>query len=366
MKKHLQLHKIPHGTEEWYAFRKNGIGGSEASTVLGINKYDTSVRLYHEKLGTVPARREDNERMLNGRLLEEHIGRLWKFYDGSKDGYVENFNNDKIVRNCRNVNGYVVNPKYPWLFASVDRLINIEGGFNLITGEALQEEAILECKNLGYWSAQQWEDGIPIYFLVQVHVYMIVFETDYAEIAMLVDGGRFEVEKVMKDEELAQRILSITQEFWYNKVLPGKEAKENWDKAEETGNIGVIEQCQYKIQQLEPEPDDSEAYQEFMEERFVKEREQTIGTFEQLYRAKEYRFLMSLRTHLEKVMQGLKNQFIKDFTDKDTETFDFGKVGYVNWSKRKGAKNRTFNNKLKEKPTDERIEEEFDKLNLEY
>ena len=366
MKSHIKVINIPHHSEEWFEFRKNGIGGSEAATVLGINKYDTAARLFHEKIGTIDHRKDDNERMLFGRVLEEQIANIWRYFDGSKDGYVENYNNNRIIRECRNLNGYAVNPNYPWLFGSVDRLINIKGGFNLITGEPLSTEAILECKNLSYWSAQQWEDGIPIYFLVQVHVYMIIFETDYAEIAMLVDGGNFVVEKVMRDDQLVERILSITKDFWYKRILPAKEALKNRSEHELIGNIVEIERCESIIQRLEPESDDSDAYAEFMEERFVKEREQTIGTLAQLKVAKDYRFLMSLRTHLDKVMQGIKNKFIKDFTDKDTESFDFGSLGYVNWSLRKGTKNRTFNNKLKEKPTDEQVEEQFNKLDLEY
>ena len=48
MNKDLQIYRIPHHTDEWFEFRKNGIGGSEVGTVLGINRYDTNVRLFHE------------------------------------------------------------------------------------------------------------------------------------------------------------------------------------------------------------------------------------------------------------------------------------------------------------------------------
>jgi len=49
MKKDLKIYNIPHHSDEWYAFRQQGIGGSEVGTVLGINKYDTNVRIFHEK-----------------------------------------------------------------------------------------------------------------------------------------------------------------------------------------------------------------------------------------------------------------------------------------------------------------------------
>jgi len=363
MKKDLQIHTIPHHTEEWYEFRKNGIGGSEMGTVLGINKYDTAVRLFHEKIGSIDARREDNERMFWGRTNEENIARVWQYYDGTKDGYVENFNNDKIVRKCRSVNGYIVNPKYPWLFGSLDRVINIEGGFNLITGEPLEMEAILECKNMSYWVSKMWEDGIPIYHLAQVHTYMAIMETDYAEIAMLVDGGNLQVEKIMRDEALIERILSISKAFWYDRVLPGREAVDKRNVAEADGDIGQSEKWDAEVQRVEPDPDNSEAYKEFMEEKFVQEREVVDGTMELYALAKRDNFLRAIINKLDKERTGIKNKFIQFLGNYGAESVDFGKLGAVNWSLRKGHKSRTFNNRTKEKPEEIFIDEEFEKLN---
>jgi len=354
---------IPHHTDEWYEFRQNGIGGSEMGTVLGINKYDTAVRLFHEKIGSIEPRREDNERMFWGRTNEENIARVWQYYDGTKDGYVDNCTNNKIVRKCRNVNGYIVNPKYPWLFGSLDRVINIEGGFNMITGEPLIMEGILECKNMSYWASQMWEDGIPIYHLAQIHTYMAILETDYAEIAMLVDGGYLQVEKIMRDEALIERILSISKAFWYNRVVPGKKAIEQRNLADMQGNMAESERWEAEIQRVEPDPDDSEAYTEFMEEKFVKEREVVDGTLEMYSLAKRDNFLRSFRNRIEKERTGIKNKFIQFLGNYGAESVDFGKLGVVNWSLRKGYKNRTFNNRTKEKPDEDYIDREFEKLN---
>jgi len=229
MNKDLVIHAIKEHSPEWYAFRENGLGGSEAAYAIGLGnpKYGCAAVTFHEKIGTHPAKKDDNQRMFWGRKNEANIADVWRYYDNTPDGYVENYNNGKIVRNCRNVNGYITNPKYPWLFASVDRLINIQGGINFITGEQLITEAVLECKNVGQFASQAWEDGVPLYFLVQIHVYMIILETDYAELAMLIDGGMLQVEKIQRDDELCKRIIDGTKEFWYNRVVPGKEAKKN-------------------------------------------------------------------------------------------------------------------------------------------
>ena len=362
MKSHLQIHRIETHTDEWYDFRMNGIGGSEMATVLGINKYDTAVRLYHEKIGTIAQRKEDSERMFWGRTNEDIIAKIWQYYDGSKDGYIENYKNDKIVRTCRRINGYVTHPDYPWLIASLDRVINIKDGFNLITGEPLQTEAVLECKNLGYWMSQMWQDGIPIYFLVQIHVYMLILETDYAEIAMLVDGGNFVVEKVMRDESLIERIVEISKHFWYERVLPGKEARQRRDMADAEGNLSEIDRMDAIIQRLEPDPDDTEAYKDFMEEKFLKERVQVDGNMQLYHMARKDSFLIQMKNRIDSERSRVKNTFIQFMSRFGAEVVDFGKLGTVTWQESKGKASRTFYNRIKDKPGEDYIDQEFNKL----
>lgn len=363
MESDLIITRIEPHTEEWFQFRKNGIGGSEVGTILGLNKYDTVVRLFHEKIHTIEPRREDNERMFFGRLHEDNIANVWRYYDGTPDGYIKNFKEGKIVRECRNVNGYVVNPKYPWLFASLDRVMQIKGGFNLITGEALETEAVLECKTLSYFAANMWQDGIPIYYLCQVHQYMIILETDYAEIAVLKDGNQFYVEKIQRDPQLCEKIISITKQFWENRVLPAKEAKAKRDAADLAGNMAEAEKWEGVIQHLEPEPDTEEAYKEFMEERFIKEREKVDGTMELYALAKRDEVLRGVNGRIDEERTGLKNVFLKYMLQSNADLIDFGKLGNITFSERKGSKNRTGPTvRIKEKPTENQIEGEFRKI----
>jgi hypothetical protein len=44
------------------------------------------------------------------------------------------------------------------------------------------------------------------------------------------------------------------------------------------------------------------------------------------------------------------------------EVIDFGKSGSIQWSERKGAKNRTFTVRIKESPAEEKVEAEFAKI----
>jgi putative phage-type endonuclease len=366
MRSDLQIYRFPVHSDEWYSFRRNGIGGSEIGTVLGLNKYETVIRTYHEKIGSIEPRTHDNGRMFWGRELEDKIADIWRYYDGTDEGYLKHHKEGNIIRDCRNINGYVVNPKYPWLFGSLDRVMNIKSGINLITGEPLTTEGVLECKTLTYRSAQTWQDSIPIYFLTQVHQYMAIIESDYAEIAILQDGNLFRVEKVQRDDELCEKIISISKMFWENRVLPGKEAYEKSKIAEANGNMAEYEKYEALVQQYEPEPDRSEAYKEFMEERFLKERDVIEGNIDQYDLCKQYTFLNKFNSRLDEEKTGIKNHLLKTMNVFGAEVLDFGKLGSVSWSERKGAKNRTFSVRIKEVPTEDQVENEFQKLKLDY
>lgn len=366
MKSHLKIHRIPQHTDEWYEFRKNGIGGSEIGTILGLNKYDTVIRTFHEKVGTVAPRKDDNSFMFWGRELEDKIADIWRYYDGTSDGYIENFKNKKVVRECQRINGYVVNPKYPWLFASLDRVMNIKGGVNLITQEPLVTEGVLECKGLSHWASQIWVDGVPIYYLAQIHQYMAIIESDYAEIAILQDGNKFLVEKVQRDDELCERIISISKMFWENRVLPAKEAFAKREQAEIDGNLAEMEKYDAIIMKHEPEPDRSEAYKEFMEERFLKEREGIEGNMDQFNLCKRDNMIRKIRQQMDEERTGIKNRLLQVMGKAGADVIDFGRLGNVVWSERKGAKNRTFTIRIKENPTEDEVTDEFKKLNLDY
>lgn len=366
MRSDLIITRIPPHTDDWFKYRMNGIGGSEMATVLGLDKYNTVMRTFHEKTGTIAHRNIDNSKMFFGRFMEDKIAELWAYYDGTPEGWIENFKNGKVIRQCRNVNGFVVNPSYPWMFGSFDRVQNIKGGINLITGEPLKTEAVLEIKTLSYWSAQMWQDGLPVSFLIQVHVYMIILETDYAEIAILKDGNEFIVEKVQRDDDLCEKIIEISKAFWYNRVAPAKDAFAKMKEAEAQGNLLEAEKYEGIIQHLEPEPDGSPAYEQFMSERFLKERECVEGTIDTYDLCLKDKMLLGVGNRIDAERQLVRNNLINEMVRGGADVIDFGKLGTCSYSERKGSKNRTFANRIKEKPSEDVIEKEFNKISWDF
>lgn len=366
MRSDLIITRIPTHTEEWFQFRKNGIGGSEVGDLLlpSEDRYDSPIWMFHYKVGTIHYKKEENEYMFWGREHEDNIADKWRYWDGRPTGYIENYKEGKIIRECRNINGFIVNPKYPWMFASVDRVMNVKGGRNLITGEPLKTEGVLECKNLNYWAAQKWTDKMPYYYLLQVHHYMIILETDYAELAILMDGNKLRVEYINRDESLCERIIDGTKGFWYNRIIPAKAAFEKKCIAEREGNLLEAEKMEAEIQKYEPYPDDSKSYAQFMNERFLKSREEIEGTMELYDLCKRDKVLSGIGKIADQKRVGIQNIMINLLTKEGAEAINFGKLGYFSWGERKGSKNRVPLNNIKEKPEEGILMEEFDKINL--
>jgi len=369
MKSHLEVINIKEHSPEWYAFRLTGIGGSEAGSVLGLNKWEASIELFHKKIGTVSMNIEPNEAMFHGTHLEEYVAKLWQYWDGEDGGYMRNYNAQKVIRKARRVNGYVKNPKYPWLFASVDRLMNI-GSHKISDGSMIEEEGILEVKTISSWSMKMWEGGIPPYHITQVIQYMTILETDYAEFAILKDGRYLSVLPVdLKSREsnvIAERILDETKDFWYNRVVPAQEAYRKRQEAERQGNTTLVQECDAQIAELEPLPDGSEAYKKFLSQSELREPDTAEGDMSQYELAKKVKMAQAMKKRLEEVETKAKSELMKYMRDNNVEVLDFDNLGYCDLKGKKGSDNLTFNVRIKQKPDDEDINGEVNKLEYDY
>jgi len=60
----------PTARELWLQERKTGIGGSDASVVLGVNPYKTIRELWLEKTGLAQDPEKESGPILRGRVLE--------------------------------------------------------------------------------------------------------------------------------------------------------------------------------------------------------------------------------------------------------------------------------------------------------
>ena len=178
--------------ESWLRYRKNGIGGSDAGAVCGLNPYRTAIQVYYDKTSE-EIEETDNEAMRQGRELEEYVARRFCEASGKK---------------VRRANAIFYDEKNPFLLADVDRMI--VGG-----------NAGLECKTASPYMAEQWQDGsIPITYKIQSYNYMTVCRADAWDIAVLIYGREFKYYRIERDDEVIENLIRIEKEFWNGNVIP--------------------------------------------------------------------------------------------------------------------------------------------------
>lgn len=326
-------------SQAWKDFTFPCLGASEVASVMGLNPYKSIIELYYEKIGVKIIYDNDNAAMFWGRELEEQIANKWQYWAGSTESMIENFTAKNILRRCRRLNAYVQNRSYPWLFVSLDRVINKSK-----TGEEEFEEGSLECKTISGWSSDMWEGGIPVMYVAQLQAQLIACGFKYGEIAILKDGRHFEVYPFDAHADIGSKILNMTETF-YKLVKAGIECFLLHTYAP---TDDLKQEYYAKLDQLAPEPDGSDAYKNYLSEKYNKaEVGEVRGTIVEEQLAMNYKFYGEKKKDLETLQTECANK-LKAFM-KEISRLDLGDVGSCSWNENKHG-TRTFTVRAKVPP----------------
>ena len=283
--------------DEWINFRSNGLGGSEIGTLMGVNNWKSPAELYYQKIGLIPQKIKQNIPMFMGTIMEELVADLFSYWDGDTESMMENHLKGLKVRNLYEPIGYIVNPKYPHLFFSPDRLqvskqIRIRN--NKLNTDNI--ESIIEIKTISGWSSKQWENGLPPAYYLQLQTYLMGLDIDNGYLVSLEDGRNLKVHKFERDEEIINMIENITSEFW-ERVEAGRHALELGEDHE----------------QYAPPADGTMAFENFLNEKFKNPEEKTIASNAEIdEHIENYLMLGSQITDLEQERREHSNM-IKDY-----------------------------------------------------
>lgn len=149
--------------KQWLRSRKKGIGGSDASAIVGANPYKTNVDLWKEKTGRIePEDISSKDYVRYGVQAEDNLRKLFAL------DYPE-FNVEYKPFDM------FYHPKYPFIFGSLDgRLTHLETGL----------KGIYEGKTtniLSSYHQEKWSnENIPQNYYVQLLHYMLVTNYDFA------------------------------------------------------------------------------------------------------------------------------------------------------------------------------------------
>lgn len=172
--------------------RRQGIGGSDAGTILGVNPYKTPLTLYYEKRGEIdPDDLSGREAVHWGNVLEDVVAREYS---------------RRTRRKVRRVNRMLSHHEHPWMIGLLDRMV-------------VGEPRILEVKTTSAFASKEaWgepgSDAVPMTYLAQAQHYLALTCAEVCDLAVLIGGQRFQVYEIPRDEELIEALIEKEAEFW--------------------------------------------------------------------------------------------------------------------------------------------------------
>ena len=179
---------------DWLEYRKQGIGGSDASVVCGINRYKSPVELWLDKTGQLPPQ-EAGEATYWGTQLESIVRDEFTKRTGIK------VTKPTVI---------LQSEEHPFMLANLDGICEVPD----------VGTCIFEAKTASAYKAGGWEDTIPDEYQLQIQHYMAVTGYAGAYIAVLIGGNTFRWKFVERDEELISMLIELESAFW-NHVQDG-------------------------------------------------------------------------------------------------------------------------------------------------
>ena len=187
---------------DWLEYRRRGIGGSDAASILGVSPFKTARDLYYDKLKIVTY--EDPEenwvQKKMGHLLEDLVAEIFHVRTGYEIYQVKKM---------------FYHPKYPFMLADVDYFITMPNG----------ETAILEIKTTNYNATDHWwvngVEAVPVNYEIQGRHYMAVMNVNHVFFCCLYGNSEQEtiIRHIVRDMDYEEELIALEGDFWNNHIL---------------------------------------------------------------------------------------------------------------------------------------------------
>lgn len=228
-------------TKEQLAERRTGIGGSDASVILGLNPFKDVYGLYLDKRGEAPPEDENflKESRYWGSVLEEPVAQRYAEETGFK---------------IQKSNQLIRSKDHEFMIANIDRKV---------IGE--DRRIGLEVKTSA--RADGWgESGsseIPPYIMCQIQHYLAVTGYDVWDLAVLIGNRDFRMYRVNPIEGIITQLIDAEQEFW-DRVKNSVAPEPDWQSAATTRLLkDLYPGTNGNVMQL---PDVAQKYQDVMDD----------------------------------------------------------------------------------------------------
>lgn len=192
--------------DNWLKLRLTGIGASEISAVMGVNRYEAALMVYARKLGSIGLAEDDaGEPAYWGSRLERIVAEEFSLRTGLQHEWQGDLLRSTI---------------YPWALCTLDGLVSAEA-------------VPLECKTTTVYLEEDWADGTPHHYVLQCQQQMLVTGTTRCYVGCLIGGQRFVWDVVERDEILISQIIVAGNEFWRRVQAQDPPAPDGSDSSEQ-------------------------------------------------------------------------------------------------------------------------------------
>ena len=214
--------------EQWLELRRKGITGSRIAGIMNLSPWETPRSVYLDLLGMKPEK-EQSEPMYWGNVLEDVVAKEFQ---------------NRVGLKVRKVNYILQHPTFEFLLGNVDREI-VDG----------KNKGILECKNVGAYSLEEWKTAPPLHYVTQLQFYLCLTGYKFGYLAALVGGQKFIAHRIERDDEFINQMIEAATEFWYGHVESEVEP-EVTEKDTELMNIVYSKVEPDKVLSLDSEDDE--------------------------------------------------------------------------------------------------------------
>lgn len=174
---------------EWLKERRQGICGSDAAIILGLNKYRSVLHLWKDKTGQLPIEAVETEYTHFGTVMEPVVKQEFIKRTGLK---------------VRAKNAILQSAEYEFMLADVDGLVKEEDG----------SVSVFEAKTASEYKKVIWEKGVPEEYYAQVQHYLCVTGLKKAYVCAIVGGNSFYCHEVFRDEVYIEALVQKEKAFW--------------------------------------------------------------------------------------------------------------------------------------------------------
>lgn len=195
--------------EQWLAYRRTGLGGSDAGAIMGVSPYKSAYAVWADKLGVLPPA-EDSEPMRQGRDFEDYVARRFCEETGLR------------VRRNRQMLRSI---DHPMMLANIDR-------------QVIGQRAGLECKTSRDTTMRRYKNGeYPMEYYAQCLHYLAVTGWDRWYLAVLVYGTGLLVYTIDRRDAAddISALIAAEEAFWRDYVetrsQPAPDALESTTRA---------------------------------------------------------------------------------------------------------------------------------------